>query len=212
MGLLDQVEDSTTEELPGEADVGTNSLLDAFAPPEEGLEIQGLEVGGVKLEGETISDALGNTWQVPGDNVSDLDDLYAGDVYKIPKSITDVFHVQMIRKDQLQEYLMRRFVPITLKELGLPADLLKTGHPLDSYHVVGDSIMVKIPHAINNRIQEAKTRETKQRLLDMEATPETIKHAGVDSGMMIEHRLGFTAADPAKRQGVYVNEQGKVVG
>ena len=211
MGLLDEVENGQPGVEAEEPLFGADAVANSASESEpEGLDIRELEVGGVKIEGETIEDALGNKWQVPGDNVSDLDDLYAGDVYKIPSAMSEVFHVQMIRKDQLQEYLMRRFVPVTLKELGLPEELLKTGHPLDSYHVVGDAIMVKIPHVINNRIQENKVKETKRRLMDLEPTPEIIKKAGIDSGMMVEHRIGFTGADPTKRPGFYADETGKV--
>lgn len=209
-GLLDNIEDSdnTIQEEPPVVDVGANSEVGLDS--NEGLTFNTLEVGGVKIEGETIEDGLGNTWQVPGGNVDDLDDLYAGDVYKIPAEITDKFHVQLIRKDQLQEYLMRQFVPITLKELKLPVELLKTGSPLDGYHVVGDAILMKIPHAINNRIQARKEKEVRDRLMALEPDEAQMKKAGIDAGLMVEHRLGFTPADPGKRQGIFANEQGKV--
>lgn len=208
MGLLDELENAMDPQN-NPAEVGTNNEENG-QEVNSGVEFSSLEVGGVKIEGKTITDALGQTWQVPGDNVSDLDDLYAGNVYKIPESITKDFWVQMIRVDQLKEYMMRGFRPVQLKELGIPEELLKTGSPLDSYHVVGDSILMKIPHAIRDRIEAAKEKETRDRLLAMEPTEEMMKRAGVDHGMDIQHRLGFTKADPRARMGVYADDQGKV--
>jgi hypothetical protein len=199
MGLLEEMEQ---EENPPEDE--TNNEGNAPSNNADGLEVSSLEVAGV------IIDDYGNRWQVPGDNVTDLDDLYAGDIYKIPKELEAKFFVQMIRVEQLKEYTLRHFVPVLQEELGIPKELVKDmGHPLDRYHVVGDSIMVKIPHEIRNMIEARKVRETKQRLLNLEPTEEMVKRAGVDAGMMIEHKLGFTGADPAKRQGIFVDEKGK---
>jgi hypothetical protein len=180
------------------------------APSAEGaLEFKKIEVSGIAIEGETISDGLGNTWQVPALNTEDFDDLYAGDVYKVPKSILDVFHVQMVPVSRLTEYRMRQFVPVTLNELGIPAELaLTSGSPLDGYHVVGDSVMVKIPRVIFDRIQERKNKEARRRREEMEPTKEMIRKAE-ESGIMsrVTRQTSATLVDPNNRLGLGLEEK-----
>ena len=205
------LDDSMIEELmngskagPGEVppDVKTNTPPIASLAS-EGLEVESVEVGGV------IIDKYGNRWQVPGGNTEDFDDLYAGDIYKIPKEMAETFHVQMIRVDQVHEYQLRGFVLVLQEELNIPLEMIKDmGHPLDKYHRVGDAVMVKIPHVINNMLQKRKEDEAKRRLLELEPTPEMLKRAGLD-GILVEHKLGFTGVDPAKRSLLNADESGK---
>lgn len=188
---------------PGPAAVPDDEANTPGTITNDGLEVSSVEVGGV------IIDKYGNKWQVPGGNAEDFDDLYAGDIYKIPKEMSDVFHVQMIRLDQVHEYQLRGFVLILQEELGIPPEMIKDmGHPLDRYHRVGDAVMVKIPHIINKRLQQKKEDETRRRLLELEPTPEMLKRAGLD-GLLVEHKIGFTGADPATRGLLRADESGK---
>jgi hypothetical protein len=151
-----------------------------------------LEVAGV------ITDDYGHTWQVPGDTVEDLDDLYAGDVYKIPEHLTKKFHYQLVPHVKAKDYAQRQFVPVTLEELNIPPEFkLNTGQPLDSYHNVGDCILMKIPRVIHERLQARKIKEVKKRLREMEPTEAMLKRAK-ESGviMKVERQTGFTLAGP----------------
>lgn len=204
MGAL---EDILNEESGVSPEDQTNKVLEPKESPIEDnssfVEAKTLEVAGM------IRDDYGNEWQVPGDNVQDLDDLYAGDVYKIPDSLSAKFFVQMIRVDELKEYMLRKFVPVLQEELEIPKSMIKDmGNPLDRYHVVGDAIMVKIPHEIRNRLEDRKVRTVKRRLMDLEPTAEMMKKAGIDSGMMVEHKICFNIQDPRQREGIFVDESG----
>lgn len=190
---------------PPTAEGGTNN--DAIVDPtDDGIEIASLEVAGV------IRDEYGNTWQVPGDNVEDLDDLYAGDIYKIPAAMEEKFHVQMIAISELKAYALRHFVPVLQEELGIPKELIKDmGSPLDKYHCVGDAIMVKIPRVIHDRIKELEVRETKERLIQMNPTQAMLKKGSRDGIIMsYEHKTSVNLADPNNRQGIFADEQGRV--
>lgn len=196
---------SSSSEAPPLAESGTNNES-TLKVDDDGIEVDSLEVAGV------IRDKYGNTWQVPGDNVEDLDDLYAGDIYKIPPEMEKDFHVQMIAISELKAYALRHFVPVLQEELGIPAHLIKDmGSPLDKYHCVGDAIMVKIPRVIHERIKAMETKEVKERLINMEPTQEMLKKANRDGIMMsYEHKTSVNIADPTNRQGIFADEQGRV--
>lgn len=167
-----------------------------------GLEISSLEVGGVLIEDGYIKDDRGNVWQVPGDNVRDLDDMYTGDIYKIPPEMEKNFHVQMIRQDQLKEYMLRKFVPVTQEELKIPKELIKDmGNPLDRYHCVGDSIMVKIPRVIREKLIQKRDNEVIERLQQLEPTKKMLEKAGQDGiSLTVTHDRSYTPADVANRK------------
>jgi hypothetical protein len=156
------------------------------------VEAKTLEVAGV------ITDDQGHTWQVPGDNVEDFDDLYAGEVYNIPNELTQKFHYQLVPHAKMRDYAQRRFVPVTLEELSIPAEFkANTGQPLDSYHNVGDCILMKIPRVIHERLQARKIKEVKRRLREMEPTEAMLQRAK-QSGiiMKVERQTGATIVGP----------------
>lgn len=193
MGALEDMENAAAETpTPDDGTVGSVS---------DGLEIKELEVAGV------ITDRYGHVWQVPADNVDDLDDLYAGEPYKVPPELSDVFHVQLIPLKRLKEYQARNFVPVTLEEMAIPDELLKDGTPLDRFHVVGDSILVKIPKIIKDRIDAKKIKEVKERLKEVEPTKEMIQRAQ-QSGFMtrIEKSTRVDQVDPSKREHLIVKQ------
>lgn len=176
-----------------------------------------VEVGGV------LMDEQGNTWQVPGGNVEDLDDLYAGDVYKLPRGYTgdinykpkageipaeSMFFVQIVPIARHREFLTRGFALMKLTELGIPEELANTsGSPLDSYHVVGDTVMVKIPLLIARRLHERKIKEVKERLKEVEPTQEMMRKAQLDGVMTrFERKTDASLVDPSKRTPYFSEE------
>lgn len=199
---------SPNEFVPDEADTPTsvNSVVDEVMDASTVVEGKTLEVAGV------ITDDQGNTWQVPGGNVEDLDDLYSGNIYKLPTKLTDKFHVQLIPITRLREYVARKFVPVKLTEVGVPLELQQTtGQPLDTYHTVGDSILVKIPREIFDRINARKVKEVKERLAQMEPTEEMIqrtKNTGVVTRVERQQSVDYYK-DPSKRPGLGLEDGGK---
>lgn len=189
-----------------EGEEKADNLVD-LTPSEDGIEVGEIEVAGV------VRDKYGNTWQVPADNVEDYDDLYAPEAYaKLPDELTKVFHVQGVPQKQIQEYMARGFVPVRQEEVGIPAEARRmTGQPLDGYHVVGDMVLVKIPHAINDRIQAAKVRETKRRLTAIEPTADMVKKSA-ESGVAtkMERTRSITPASMMPGKQLKADEQGNI--
>lgn len=210
--------EQTLEELLGSGQPSPNEVVNGAAKADE-YEVKPEETSAKPVEGKTlevggvmIEDGLGNTWQVPAGNTEDLDDLYAGNVYKFPESLTKDFHVQLIPITRLREYVARKFVPVRLSEVGIPQELqATTGQPLDSFHTVGDSILVKIPRVIFDRINAAKVKEVKDRLAQLEPTEEMKKKAQ-QSGVVLRVERKQSAdvyRDIAKRPGLGLEDGGK---
>lgn len=189
---------------PNEA-VDENAVMEETTPPETAAA-EGLDLSGKKLEvAGVVTDEYGNTWQVPADNVEDLNDLYAGNTYKLPEKLTSKFHVQLIPISRLQEYVARKFVPVKLEEVGIPKEFAPTtGKPLDSYHVVGDSILVKIPLEVFERLNARKIKEAKDRLAQLEPTKEMMErtaNSGIITRVEREQSINYYR-DPSQRPGL----------
>jgi len=171
------------------------------------VELSQLEVAGV------VRDKYGNTWQVPADNVEDFDDLYAPDAYaKLPDAITKDFHVQGVPMKRVQEYMSKGFIPLRLEEVGIPAEARRmTGQPLDGYHVVGDMVLMKIPHKLAQRIQLAVVKETKRRLASIEPTADMVrKSAASGVATKVERTQNYTPASMMPGKQLKADDQGNV--
>ena len=146
----------------------------------DGLSFGKLEVGGI------ITDARGNSWQVPADNVEDKDDLYAADFYSnVPAELSGVFKLVGVPTKEVSKWTARQFVPVFKSELGITEELRRfAGDSTDSIHTVGDMTIMKIPHVLYDRRQAKKHKETKRRLDTVEPTAEMIENAKKNPGVM----------------------------
>lgn len=173
----------------------------------------GISVGEIEVAG-VVRDKYGNSWQVPGDNVEDFDDLHAGDAYsaeKLPKELVETFSLLTVPINRVQEFAGKGWVAVRNEELAIPQEVLRmTGSPLDGYHQIGDAILMKLPKRLHEWRNKKKDEETKRRLAETEPTKDMIERAaksGLHARSEIKH--GVVGADPANREGVFADNDGR---
>lgn len=133
---------------------------------QESIEVNDLEVGGVKMV--TITDRSGKVWSVPADddNVDPREFAHRG-LLNIPNPDPQMYY-QYVTDDRLNEYLSTGYFALTKPEdVGLPkrSDLPQDaanavlGGPSVSHHRVGNLNLIRCPKVIERRYRKAHEAE-----------------------------------------------------
>jgi len=124
--------------------------------PISSLEVEEVEVAGI------IRDKQGNVWAVPADSTEELEDLNFKGPFAHLK-YDDVMYYQLIRLDELESKRTEGFVPVTKSEVGIDEGLLRdVGKSVSSYVQYVDTILVKMPKVIADRMQARKAKVAQQ--------------------------------------------------
>lgn len=128
------------------------------------VEVDSISVAGV------ITDKYGNTWQVPADDVDDLDDLGAINPFE-RMTFDPAFHYQLVGVQHLDVKRMEGLVPVLKEEVGLPAELISEyGKPTSSVVQFMDAVLCKIPKKLADRRRAARVKEAQRALEGIEPT------------------------------------------
>lgn len=135
------------------------------------VEVETISVAGV------ITDKFGNTWQVPAEDVDDLDDL--GAINPFEKMRFDPnFHYQLVGVQHIDVKRMEGLVPVLKEEVGLPAELTSEyGKPTSNIVQFMDAVLCKIPKVLADRRRAARVREAQRALEGIEPTDAQLARA-----------------------------------
>jgi len=177
--------------------VSLEDSLKQMLAEDDGVEATSVEVGGVKVTTNTVTDVMGKVWAVPADDENidlrefrNLLEHYGKD----PN-----FHYQYVHKERLKEFLSTGFGMVDRREAGIPNPIDDGHDPLntstDTSYQVGDLVLCKIPKVIADRrmkIKDMRADEAKAGIL----IPRHLGKVFGESGVQIKSRETQTVKGP----------------
>lgn len=158
---------------------GEKTAADLFdedeLPPslaESGVECNTIEAPGI------IKDDQGHTWAIPAEGLDDVGS--DADLEPFGKLNLDPrFHYQMEREDRVQQKMTQGFVPVTCEEVGVPPPVESSyGQPVSRVLHKMDTVLMKIPKVLADRLQARKARVAREIVDATEPSPDMLRRAG----------------------------------
>jgi len=138
-------------------------------PDSDGIEVGEVEVAGV------VVDKKGNKWAIPADDADDIE-LYINPLLP-PEALREKgMHYQSCAVDELPTKMSQGFVPVTRDECGIPEHIFAAdyGRPEASIHRVGDTVLIKIPQILADRMRRPYERLAKEAVASLEPTKDML--------------------------------------
>lgn len=138
----------------------------------DGTEI---ETDEVELAGMII-DSRGNKWAIPADDADDME-VYVNPLLPPPDKIEPGMHYQTCHINELPTKMSQGFVPVTREECGIPEHVFAAdyGRPEASVHRVGDTVLIKIPQILADRMRAPYQALAKEAIQSLEPTEEQLR-------------------------------------
>lgn len=151
----------------------------------DGVEVESLEVGGIKVT--QVKDSKGHIWAVPADDAN-VDLHEDRNIFEIPRREPG-FYYQYVDGSRLNEFLTRGFVLVDRDEIDDPNHPSLTVNPLlnkdSTHHQIGNSFLVKIPEVLAKRMEKLKQLRAKEAVAGIQiprqlGKPQTMGEMGVE--------------------------------
>jgi hypothetical protein len=174
--------------------MNTNDLIDTLNTPRDPAG-DVLDASTIATTGVVIKDRLGNTFAIPDEAMVDYATLGAGDPLATLPYETE-FHYQVIRADQLPQYIGNGWVLVTNRELGRPAAIINRefGAATDDNFRIGPDYMVKRPKVLHVRAMKAHEIKTLESLVALEPS-ETAVDAARQAGFASNYESKMSLLD-----------------
>jgi hypothetical protein len=159
------------------------------------VDFDEVEVAGVYV------DSSGCKWPIPADDDS-LDGGTPLHPLQMPKEKRDPgLHYQTCHVDQLGQEMSRGFLPVQRKEAGIPESAFAPdfGRPEGTIHRVGDTILVKIPKKLEQRLRRDADRLAQEAIDSVEpvgAQLERLKQKSLGIQLTAERAHRVDSTDP----------------
>ncbi len=157
----------------------------------DGFDCNSIEVPGI------MKDDQGHTWAIPAEGLTDRDDL--GELNPFGKLNYDPrFHYQMEHQDRVSQKMTEGFVPVTRQEVGVPPPVeLEYGKPISDVLHLMDTVLMKIPRVLADRLQSRKARVAKSVIDATEPSREMLRRAGRNKSKFKNNQNLTEAAEAA---------------